>query len=155
MQKISPFLWYEKDAKQAAKFYVSVFGKGSKILNVSTMRNTPSGTVEVVSVQLLGQQFTLMAAGPFEKFTAATSFVVQCKTQAEIDRYWKKLSAHPEAEACGWLKDKYGVTWQIVPTVLGGMLADRDRKKAMRVQEAFLQMKKFDIAKLKAAYRGK
>ena len=155
IQKISPFLWYEKDAKQAAKFYVSVFGKGSKILNVSTMRNTPSGTVEVVSVQLLGQQFTLMAAGPFEKFTAATSFVVQCKTQAEIDRYWKKLSAHPEAEACGWLKDKYGVTWQIVPTVLGGMLADRDRKKAMRVQEAFLQMKKFDIAKLKAAYRGK
>lgn len=153
--RISPFLWYEKDAKQAAKFYVSVFGKGSKILSASTMTDTPSGTVEVVRVQLLGQELTLMAAGPFEKFTAATSFVVQCKTQAEIDRYWKKLSAHPEAEACGWLKDKYGVTWQIVPSVLQEMLADKDRKKAMRVQQAFLKMKKFDIAKLRAAYRGK
>jgi predicted 3-demethylubiquinone-9 3-methyltransferase (glyoxalase superfamily) len=154
-QKITPFLWYEKNAKEAAKFYVSVFGRGSKIQGVSTMRDTPSGTVEVVRVQLLGQEFTLMAAGPFEKFSAATSFVVQCKTQAEIDRYWKKLSADPGAEACGWLKDKYGVTWQIVPTILSEMLADRDRKKAKRVQEAFLKMKKFDIATLKAAYRGK
>jgi predicted 3-demethylubiquinone-9 3-methyltransferase (glyoxalase superfamily) len=154
-KKITPFLWYEKDAKQAAKFYVSVFGKGSKIKSVTTMTDTPSGTVEIVSVQLRGQDFTLMAAGTFEKFTAATSFVVVCKTQADIDRIWKKLSAHPEAEACGWLKDKYGVTWQIVPEVLSQFLADKDRKKAMRVQEAFLKMKKFDIAKLKAAYRGK
>jgi predicted 3-demethylubiquinone-9 3-methyltransferase (glyoxalase superfamily) len=153
--RITPFLWYEKDAKQAAKFYVSVFAKGSKIKNVSIMRDTPSGTVEVVDLQLLGQDFTLMTAGPFEPFTAATSFVVRCKTQAEIDRYWKKLSAHPEAEACGWLKDKYGVTWQIVPAVLFEMLADKDRKKVARVQEAFLKMKKFDIAKLKAAYRAK
>ena len=154
-QGITPFLWYEKNAKQAAKFYVSVFGKGSKITSVSTMHDTPSGTVEVVRVELLGQPFTLMSAGPFEKFSAATSFVVQCRTQAEIDRYWKKLSADPAAEACGWLKDKYGVTWQIVPTILGEMLADSDRKKAARVQQAFLKMKKFDIAKLKAAYRGK
>lgn len=153
--QITPFLWYEKNAKQAAKFYVSVFGKGSRVKSVTTMRDTPSGTVEVVEVQLLGQEFTLMAAGPFEKFTAATSFVVHCKTQAEIDRYWTRLSAHPEAEACGWLKDKYGVTWQIVPTILQEMLADKDRAKAKRVQEAFLPMKKFDIAKLKKAYRGK
>ena len=154
-KQITPFLWYEKDAKQAAKFYVSVFGKGSKIKSATTMTDTPSGTVEIVSVQLRGQDFTLMAAGPFEKFTAATSFVVVCKTQADIDRIWKKLSAHPEAEQCGWLKDKYGLTWQIVPEVLSQFLADKDRKKAMRVQEAFLKMKKFDIAKLKAAYRGR
>jgi len=152
---ITPFLWYEKNAKEAAKFYVSAFGKDSKIKSVSTMKNTPSGTIEIVNVRLLGQDFTLMAAGPFEKFSAATSFVVNCKTQAEIDRYWKKLSADPKAEMCGWLKDKYGVTWQIVPTVLDEMLADKDRKKAARVQEAFLKMKKFDIAALKAAYRGK
>ena len=152
---ITPFLWYEKDAKQAAKFYVSVFGKGSKIKSVTTMTDTPSGTVEIVSVQLRGQDFTLMSAGPFEKFTAATSFVVVCKTQADIDRIWHRLSAHPEAEQCGWLKDKYGVTWQVVPEVLNTMLGDKDRKKAMRVQAAFLKMKKFDIAKLKAAYRGK
>jgi predicted 3-demethylubiquinone-9 3-methyltransferase (glyoxalase superfamily) len=155
MTQITPFLWYEKNAKEAAKFYVSVFGKGSKIKNVTTMKNTPSGTVEVVQVNLLGQDFTLMAAGPFEKFTAATSFQVLCKTQAEIDRYWKKLSAHPEAEACGWLKDRYGVTWQIVPAMLSKLLADKDRAAARRVQEAFLQMKKFDIAALKKAHKGK
>lgn len=154
-QIITPFLWYEKNAKEAAKFYVSVFGKGSKIKSVSTIRDTPSGIVEVVRVQLLGQEMTLMAAGPFEKFSAATSFVVLCKTQAQIDRYWKRLSAHPEAEACGWLKDKYGVTWQIVPEILDTLLGDKDRKKAARVQQAFLKMKKFDIAKLKAAHRGK
>jgi predicted 3-demethylubiquinone-9 3-methyltransferase (glyoxalase superfamily) len=155
MQTITPFLWYEKGAKEAARFYVSVFGKGSKVKSVSTLRDTPSGTVDVVQVQLLGQDFTLMTAGPFEKFTAATSFQVLCKTQAEIDRYWKRLSAHPEAEACGWLKDKYGVTWQIVPAILNGLLADKDRKAAKRVQEAFLQMKKFDIAALKRAHKGK
>jgi len=155
VQNITPFLWYEKDAKQAAKFYVSVFGKGSKIKSVTTMTGTPSGTVEIVNVQLRGQDFTLMAAGPFEKFTAATSFVVMCKTQADIDRIWKKLSAHPQAEQCGWLQDKYGVTWQIVPEILNQLLADKDRKKAARVQEAFLKMKKFDIAKLKAAHRGR
>lgn len=154
LQKINPFLWYERNAKEAAQFYVSVFGKGSRIVKVSEMHDTPSGTVEIVEVDLLGQRFTLMAAGPFEKFTAAVSFVVHCKTQAEIDRYWKKLSADPKAEACGWLKDKYGVTWQIVPTVLSELLADKDRRKAARVQEAFLKMKKFDIAALKAAYRG-
>jgi predicted 3-demethylubiquinone-9 3-methyltransferase (glyoxalase superfamily) len=154
LQKITPFLWYEKKAKEAAKHYVSVFGKGSKIVNISTLRDTPSGTVDIVDVELLCQRFTLMTAGPFEKFTAATSFVVHCKTQAEIDRYWK-LSADPKAEMCGWLKDKYGVSWQIVPTVLNELLADKDRKKAARVQEAFLKMKKFNIAKLKAAHRGK
>ena len=155
LKKITPFLWYETGAKEAAKHYVSVFGKDSKIRSVSTMTDTPSGTVEIVEVKLLGERFILMAAGPFEKFTAATSFVVHCDTQAEIDRYWKKLSADPQAEQCGWLKDKYGVSWQIVPTVLTELLADKDRAKAKRVQEAFLQMKKFDIKALKAAYKGK
>jgi predicted 3-demethylubiquinone-9 3-methyltransferase (glyoxalase superfamily) len=154
-QKITPFLWYEKDAKKAAKFYVSVFGKGSKIKNVSTMKDTPSGTVEIVTVELFGQEFTLMTAGPFRVFNEAISFVVHCKTQAEVDRYWKKLSAEPRAEQCGWLKDKYGVSWQIIPDVLFELLGDKDRKKAARVQEAMLQMKKIDIAGLKKAHRGK
>ncbi|HEX6811963.1 MAG TPA: VOC family protein [Planctomycetota bacterium] len=154
LQQITPFLWFEKNAKEAAGFYVSVFRKGSKIKSVRVMKDTPSGTVEIVEVRLLGLDLTLMAAGPFEKFSAATSFVVDCRTQAEIDRYWKALSADPNAEMCGWLRDKYGVTWQIVPTVLNEMLADEDRAKAARVQQAFLAMKKFDIAKLKAAYKG-
>lgn len=155
LQKITPFLWYEKGAREAAKHYVSVFGKGSKIKDVMKMTGTPSGTVEVITIDLLGQEFTLMTAGPFRRFNEAISFVVHCKTQAEVDRYWKKLSADRDAEQCGWLKDKFGVSWQIVPDVLNEMLADKDRKKAMRVQEAMLRMKKIDIAALKKAYRGK
>lgn len=292
MQKITPFLWFDKEAKKAAEFYASVF-KGSKIKKATTLHDTPSGTVEVVTVELLGQEFTLMSAGPLFKFNPsvsfhvkcktkdevdaiwgklraggtvlmelgeypwsekygwcsdryglswqvifvgeseiqqkitpalmfvgdvcgkaeeavnfyasvfrnakanvlarygkgeepdkegtvkyaaftlegqefgamdsahkhnfsfneAISFVVNCKTQEEIDYYWKKLSADPKAEQCGWLKDQYGLSWQIVPTVLVEMLQDKDKKKVARVTEAFLKMKKFDIKTLEQAYK--
>ncbi|MBI3004572.1 MAG: VOC family protein [Ignavibacteriales bacterium] len=153
MQKITPFLWFDKEAGEAAKFYTSVF-KDSKIKAYEKLENTPSGTVEVVTIELLGQEFRLMSAGPLFKFNEAISFEVPCKTQKEIDYYWGKLSADPKAEQCGWLKDKYGLSWQIVPSVLSKMLKDKDKKKVARVTEAFLQMKKFDIEGLQKAYRG-
>lgn len=151
MKKLTTFLWFEREAAEAAKFYASVF-KGSKIKESRKLENTPSGTVEIVAMEILGQQFQLMSAGPFVKFNESISFVVTCETQKEIDYYWQKLSADPKAEQCGWLKDKYGVTWQVVPTVLGRMQKSKDKAKVARVTEAFLKMKKFDIAKLKQAY---
>jgi len=151
MHKIVPFLWFDKEAGEAAKFYTSIF-KDSKIKSLEKLENTPSGTVEIATIELLGQEFRLMSAGPLFKFTEAISFEVGCQTQEEIDYYWGKLSADPKAEQCGWLKDKYGLSWQIVPTVLSEMLKDKDQKKVARVTEAFLQMKKFDIAGLKKAY---
>lgn len=151
MQKITPFLWFDKEAGAAAKFYTSVFS-GAKILSTTTLENTPSGTVEIVTIDLFGQEFNLMSAGPLFKFNESISFVVNCETQQEIDYYWEKLSAVPEAEQCGWLKDKYGVSWQIVPTVMYEMQKTRDKKKLARVTEAFLKMKKFDIAALQRAY---
>lgn len=153
MQKITPFLWFDKEAGEAAKFYTSVF-KGSKIKGSTTIDNTPSGTAEVLTIELLGQEFTLISAGPYFKFTEAISFVVNCETQQEIDYYWEKLSADPKSEQCGWLKDKYGLSWQIVPTILPKMLQDKDKKKVARVTEAFLRMKKFDIEAIKRAYKG-
>ena len=153
VQKITPFLWFDKEAGEAAKFYASVF-KGSKIKESTRLENTPSGTVEIVTVELLGQEFTLMSAGPFFKFNESVSFVVPCESQEEIDYYWEKLSADPKAEQCGWLKDKYGLSWQIVPAVLAEMQKDKDREKVARVTEAFLKMKKFDIAALEKAYAG-
>ena len=153
MQKISPFLWFDKEAGGAAKFYTSVF-KDSKIKDTTTLHDTPSGTVEVVTIELLGQEFQLMSAGPLFKFNEAISFLVHCETQKEIDYYWEQLSADPKAEQCGWLKDKYGVSWQIVPTGMEKMLKDKDAKKVARVTEAFLKMKKFDIEALKKAYAG-
>jgi predicted 3-demethylubiquinone-9 3-methyltransferase (glyoxalase superfamily) len=152
MQKIAPFLWFDKEAGEAARFYTSVF-KGSRIKNSTTLHNSPSGTVEIFTIELLGQEFTLIAAGPLFKFNESISFVVHCGTQQEIDYYWEKLSADPKAEQCGWLKDKYGVSWQIQPTVLGKMLRDKDHRKVARVTEAFLRMKKFDIAALKKGLR--
>ncbi len=151
MQKISPFLWFDKEASEAAKFYTSVF-KGSRIKDSTTLHNTPSGTVEIITIEILGQELRLMSAGPLFKFNEAISFVVNCKTQDEIDYYWEKLSADPKAEQCGWLKDKYGLSWQIVPTVMYEMQKDKDKKKLARVTEAFLKMKKFDIKTLKQAY---
>jgi predicted 3-demethylubiquinone-9 3-methyltransferase (glyoxalase superfamily) len=152
-QKITPFLWFEKEAGDAARFYESVF-KDAEITNESIMENTPSGTVEIYTVKLLGQAFTLMSAGPFMKINAAISFVIDCKDQEEVDYYWDKLSAVPEAEQCGWCTDKFGVTWQVVPSVLDEYLSDPDKEKVARVTQAFLQMKKFDIAGLDAAYKG-
>ncbi len=150
-QKITPFLWFDKEAGEAARFYVSIF-EGSKIKESRILNNTPSGTVEIMTVELLGQEFTLMSAGPYFKFNESISFVVSCETQEEIDYYWEKLSADPKSEQCGWVKDKYGLSWQIVPTILAQMQKDKDPKKVARVTEAFLKMKKFDIAKLKEAY---
>ncbi|MBP1715093.1 MAG: 3-demethylubiquinone-9 3-methyltransferase [Deltaproteobacteria bacterium] len=153
MQKITPHLWFDKEAREAAGFYTSVFPK-SKIKDITTIHNTPSGSVDIATIELLGQEFMMMSAGPLFKFNEAISFIVYCDTQDEIDYYWEKLSAVPEAEQCGWLKDKYGLSWQIVPAVMGEMMKDKDQKKIARVTEAFLKMKKFDIAALERAYKG-
>ena len=151
MQTITPFLWFEREAGEAARFYTSIF-KNSRIKHSATLANTPSGKVEVVTIELLGQEFTLLDGGPHFKFNEAISFVVNCETQVEIDYHWEKLSAVPQAEQCGWLKDKYGLSWQIVPTVLATMLQDKDAKRVAGVTEAFLKMKKFEIEVLKRAY---
>ena len=153
-QRIVPHLWYDKEAKEAAEFYCSVF-PDSKVTNVTTIHDTPSGDCDVVSFTLLGQQFMAISAGPLFKFNESISFMVNCDTQEEIDRYWGKLSAVPQAEQCGWLKDKYGLSWQIVPTIMGEMMTHKDPKVVARVTQAFLKMKKFDIAALKRAYEGK
>jgi predicted 3-demethylubiquinone-9 3-methyltransferase (glyoxalase superfamily) len=153
MQKITPHLWFDKEAKEAAEFYTSVF-PSSKIKGTTTLDNTPSGMVDIVTIELLGQEFMLISAGPLFKFNEAISFMVYCDTQEEIDHYWEQLSAVPEAEQCGWLKDKYGLSWQIVPTAMEEMMKDKDKKKLARVTEAFLKMRKFDIKTLKQAYEG-
>ena len=151
MPRITSHLWFDREAKEAAQFYTSIF-KGSKIKNTTTLQNTPSGSVDIVTIELLGQEFTLISAGPLFKFNEAISFMVHCDTQEEIDYYWEKLSADPKAEQCGWLKDKYGLSWQIVPTVMDEMLKDKDQRKIAAVTEAFLKMKKFDVAKLRKVY---
>lgn len=151
MQSITPFIWFEKDASLAANFYVSIF-PNSKILNASTMSDTPSGTVEIYNINLNGQDFTLMSAGPFRKINEAVSFVVTCQNQAEVDYYWEKLSAVKSAEQCGWLKDKYGVSWQIVPKQLGELMSDPNPATAGRVQQAMLKMKKIIISDLQKAH---
>jgi predicted 3-demethylubiquinone-9 3-methyltransferase (glyoxalase superfamily) len=151
MARITSHLWFDKEAKEAAQFYTSIF-PNSKIKNTTTLHDTPSGSADIVTIELLGQEFTLISAGPFFKFNEAISFMVHCETQDEIDYYWEKLSADPKAEQCGWLKDKYGLSWQIVPTIMAQMMKDKDPKKLARVTQAFLKMKKFDIGKLKQAY---
>lgn len=153
MKKITPFIWFDNEAAAAAKFYTSVF-KDAKIIDSTTLENTPSGTVEIVTIELFGQQYQLMSAEPFVKINEAISFVVHCENQQEIDYYWENLSADPNAEQCGWLKDKFGVSWQIVPTVMYEMQKTKDKKQLARVIEAFLKMKKFDIAELQKAYAG-
>ncbi|MGC2166499.1 MAG: VOC family protein [Gallionella sp.] len=153
MNKITPFFWFNTEARAAAEFYTTVF-KDAKITDGTTLENTPSGTVEIITIKLFDQAYQLMSAGPFENINSAISFVVNCETQGELDYYWEKLSADPDAEQCGWLKDKPGVTWQIVPTVMYEMQKTKDKKKLARVTEAFLKMKKFDIAELQKAYAG-
>lgn len=150
MQGITPFLWFDKEAGEAAEFYTSVF-KDSRIKNVSTIPNSPSGTVEVVNIELQGQEFTLMSAGPRFKFNESISFVVNCQSQEEVDYYWDRLAADGEPGQCGWLKDKYGLSWQVVPTVLEELMQDKDPKKSERVMQAMLRMKKIDIAALRQA----
>ena len=154
MQKITPFLWYDNQAEEAANFYVSIF-KNSKVLSVSRYGDAgpgPKGSVMVASFELEGQKFTALNAGPRFKFTEAISFVVNCETQEEVDYFWEKLTAGGGQESmCGWLKDKYGLSWQIVPTVLFELFQDKDPEKSRSVMQAMLQMKKMDIATLKRA----
>lgn len=154
LPKISTHLWFNKEAVQAAKFYVSIFPK-SKIVNINKITDTPSGDCEVVHFILAGKPFYAISAGPYFKFNEAISIMVHCKSQKEIDYYWKKLSADPKSEQCGWLKDKFGLSWQIVPTLMEKIYQSKDKKKLERVTQAFLKMKKFDLAKLEKAAKGK
>jgi predicted 3-demethylubiquinone-9 3-methyltransferase (glyoxalase superfamily) len=158
MQKITPFLWFDNNAEEAAQFYTSVF-KNSRILTITRYGDAgpgPKGSVMVVSFQLEGQQFTALNGGPRFTFSEAFSFVVSCEDQQEIDDYWNKLtSAGGQESQCGWLKDKFGFSWQIVPTALGKLMSDKDPKKANRVMQALLQMKKIDIATLEEAAEGR
>lgn len=154
MQKITPHLWFAKEAKEAAEFYVSVF-PNSKINNVTTLHDTPSGDCDVVSFELSGQSFMAISAGPLFKFNESISFIIPCETQEEIDYYWEKLSAVPESEQCGWLKDKYGLSWQVVPAIMDEMMSKGSEEQIARVTQAFLEMKKFDIAQLRKAFEGK
>jgi predicted 3-demethylubiquinone-9 3-methyltransferase (glyoxalase superfamily) len=153
IQKITPFLWFDYHAEEAAKFYTSVF-PNSKIVKLARYGEGspgPAGSVMTVEFQLEGQSFVALNGGPHFKFSEAISFVVNCQTQDEIDFYWEKLSAGGGEVQCGWLKDKFGLSWQIVPTVLPELLADPNREKAQRVMKAMLTMKKLDIAALKQA----
>jgi|SRR5262245_57236034 len=161
MQKFTPCLWFDSQAEEAARFYTSLF-KDSKVLQVSRYGEAgakasgqPLGSVMTVRFQLAGQEFVGLNGGPHFKFSEAISFMVNCDTQAEIDDLWEKLSEGGEKGPCGWLKDKYGLSWQIVPTVLGEMMQDKDPKKTERVMAAVMQMKKLDAVALKRAYEQK
>jgi predicted 3-demethylubiquinone-9 3-methyltransferase (glyoxalase superfamily) len=153
MQKIVPHLWFDKEARGAAEFYTTVFAD-SKITNITTLKDTPTGDCDVVSFDLFGQPFMAISAGPLFKFNESISFIVRCETQEEVDRYWERLSADPESEQCGWLKDKYGLSWQIVPARMDEMLENGTEEQVARVTQAFLPMKKLDIATLERAYAG-
>jgi predicted 3-demethylubiquinone-9 3-methyltransferase (glyoxalase superfamily) len=160
MQPITPCLWFDRNAEEAATFYTSIF-KNSKIGSVSRygeagyeIHRMPAGTVLTIEFDLNGQKFTALNGGPVFKFNEAVSFQVHCETQEEVDYYWEKLGAggDPNAQQCGWLKDKFGLSWQIVPAILVKLLRDKDAAKAARVMNAMLQMKKIDIKRLQQAY---
>jgi predicted 3-demethylubiquinone-9 3-methyltransferase (glyoxalase superfamily) len=154
MPKITPFLWFDNQAEEAAQFYVSTF-KNSKIVGVTRYGEAgpgPRGSVMTVTFELGGQQFIALNGGPHFKFTEAISLSVDCKTQEEVDEFWKRLSAGGEEGQCGWLKDRYGLSWQVNPSILGEMLSDPDPEKSKRVMAAMLKMKKIDIGRLKQAY---
>ncbi len=160
-QKITPFLWFDNQAEEAVNFYTSIF-ENSKIGSAarydeegSKAAGRPKGSVMTVAFQLAGQDFVALNGGPVFKFTEAVSFVVNCESQKEVDHFWEKLSAGGEEVQCGWLKDKFGLSWQVVPTVLSEMLQDKDAQKAKRVMAAMLKMKKIDIAELWRAYEAR
>ena len=157
MQKITPHLWYAKEAEEAAKFYASIF-PDSRVTRVTGLPTDspsgPAGSVKVVEFVLFGQEFMAISAGPLEPFNHSVSFIVRCDDQTEIDRYWNALLEGGSAEQCGWLRDRFGLSWQIVPKVLGDMMTDPDRAKAKRAADAMMKMVKFDIADLQAAYSG-
>ena len=162
IQKITPFLWFSGRAEEAAEFYVGIF-RNSKICSIARyteagqeQHRQPPGSVMTVAVKLDGQDFTLLNGGPVFQFTPAISFVINCESQEEIDHFWNQLSegGAPEARQCGWLADKFGLSWQVVPTALPAMLMDADTEKAGRVMTALMGMKKIDLAALKKAYAG-
>jgi predicted 3-demethylubiquinone-9 3-methyltransferase (glyoxalase superfamily) len=156
MPKITPFLWFDTQAEEAVQFYTAIF-KNSKVGKVARYGDAgpgPKGSVMTASFELDGQPFIALNGGPLFKFTEAISFVVDCADQAEVDAFWEKLSAGGEKSRCGWLKDRFGVSWQIVPTVLGELMSDPDPAKSRRVMQAMLQMAKLDIAALRAAHAG-
>jgi predicted 3-demethylubiquinone-9 3-methyltransferase (glyoxalase superfamily) len=164
MQKITPFLWFDNQAEEAVKFYTSIFknSKAGKVLRYDeeaakiSQSGRPVGSVLTIEFELEGQKFTALNGGSQFKFNESVSFVVNCDTQAEVDYFWDKLTADGGQEsACGWLKDKFGLSWQVVPTALIDMLQDKDPKKSERVMKAMLQMQKLDIKTLKDAYAGK
>ena len=164
MQKITPFLWFDDQAEEAVKFYTSIF-KNSKVGRILrygeeaakiSESGRPIGSVLTIEFELQGQKFVALNGGPLFKFNESISFVVNCETQDEVDYFWEKLTSDGgEESACGWLKDKFGLSWQITPTILIDMLHDKDSEKSERVMKAMLQMQKIDIEKLKAAYGGK
>ncbi len=157
MQKITPFLWYSKEAEEAARFYTSIF-PDARITSVTALPSEspsgPPGSVKIVDFVLCGQPFVAMTAGRLDPFNHAVSFMVKCDSQAEVDRYWNALLEGGSAEACGWLQDRFGLSWQIVPTVLLEMMASPDRIKAKRAADAMMTMVKLDIAALQAAFAG-
>ena len=161
-QPITPCLWFDSQAEEAARFYTSIF-KTSKLGTISRygeagneVHGQPAGRVMTVEFELNGQRFTALNGGPHFKFNEAVSFQIMCQDQEEVDYYWNKLSqgGDPKAQQCGWVKDKFGLSWQVVPKVLGKLMADPDREKAGRTMEAMLQMKKLDIAALERAFEG-
>jgi predicted 3-demethylubiquinone-9 3-methyltransferase (glyoxalase superfamily) len=160
---ITPCLWFDNQAEEAARFYTGIF-KNSKIGAISRYdeagheaHGRPAGSVMTVEFELNGQPFTALNGGPHFKFNEAVSFQIMCESQEEVDHYWNKLSqgGDPKAQQCGWLKDRYGLSWQVIPTALPEMLSDRDKEKRSRTMEALLQMKKLDVAELRRAYEGK
>ncbi len=156
MQKITPFLWFDNQAEEAMNFYVSIF-KNSKVGKVSRYGDAgpgPKGSVMVATFQLNGQEFMALNGGPQYKFTEAISFLVNCETQEEVNELWEKLSDGGKEIQCGWLTDKYGLCWQIIPTILSQMLSDKDPQKSQRVMKAMMQMIKIDIKALQEAYDG-
>jgi predicted 3-demethylubiquinone-9 3-methyltransferase (glyoxalase superfamily) len=157
MQKITPFLWFDGKAEEAMNFYVSVI-PDSKVLSVVRVGDGgpgPKGSVLTASFQLNGLEFVALNGGPQHKFTEAISFVINCETQEEVDRYWEKLAEGGRTDRCGWLKDKYGLSWQIVPVQMMQMLKDKDQQKVDRAMSAMLKMTKLDIAELRRAFEGK
>ena len=164
MQKITPHLWFDREAREAAELYVSLL-PGSKITNVTTLTNTPSGDCDVVSFELAGQPFMAISAGPLFKFNPSVSFHIKCSSTQEVDAIWERLSpggmvlmpldTYPFSERYGWLEDKYGLSWQVVPTALPVLLADPDPVKAQRTMAAMLKMDKLDIAALEKAHAGR
>jgi predicted 3-demethylubiquinone-9 3-methyltransferase (glyoxalase superfamily) len=153
MQKITPFLWFDANAEEAMKFYTSIF-KNSKVGEIRRYGD-PKGSVMTAKFQIEGQDFMALNGGPYFKFTPAISFFVDCENQEEVDHLWEKLSAGGELMQCGWLKDKFGISWQIIPKALGELLGDKDPQKSERVLKAMMKMVKLDVEGLKRAYEGK